>query len=119
MRSGVRTGSERSSRLSTRLKSAVLAPMPSASESVDHDGERGALPEHPDRVAHVLREDVEHGQAALLAVHLAKMVRPAELQRGPRVARPRRRGRAAGIRRSGARGASSALRRTRAPAGPS
>ena len=48
-----------------------------------HDsGEGGALPEHSDRVAHVLREDVEPGQAALLAVHLAETVRPAELQEG-------------------------------------
>ena len=48
-----------------------------------HDnGERGALPEHSDRVAHVLREDVEPGQAALLAVHFAETVRPAELQEG-------------------------------------
>ena len=44
----------------------------------DDSGERRALPEHSNGVAHVLREDVEHRQAVLLAVHFAKHVRPAE-----------------------------------------
>ena len=80
-RSGSRTGRDRSSRLSTRLKSAVLAPMPSASVSVTTAGEHRAPPQHPDGILRVLYERIDQRQATCVAVLLAKRFGPAEFQK--------------------------------------
>ena len=86
-RAAARPAASRSSTVSTRLKIAVFAPMPSASESTAVSAKPGERAQQPQRVADVLDEIFEQPDAPGVAALLGRQVGRAELapRRAPRL----------------------------------
>ena len=74
------TASGRSSSVSAKLKTAQLAPMPIASETIETMVKPGSVAKDAKPMAHVAREILDPRQAALFAIAFCRHVNTAQLE---------------------------------------